>query len=500
MRLRKLSVIAATAALVFVASCQKKSADYLRFIPDDAVVVVGTNVQSLLDKSDVLSHQQVKDAIIGSAEQELSGAGVQLVKSIVDNPAESGLDLSRDLYFWLEDIDGNIGGFVMALTDKEKFMKLIDVTDTSGDPMKFTSYNGYMIGEDDEIGVAIGDGFALIYGGTSAATSLDALKNKLEEKTEDNFSTSATYKKMASLGADMTMMFSLEELVEESGYAQAYGSLPKDVPLADVDGLVGLNFEAGKVVVDYSYVSETGVWDKWVKENAGYVSRVDGTMMDYLGQDALGVLFASMDGKGVTKMLEQYPEYARVFDELNLPFDLKHLLSTIDGQIGIGVNSFNLIPEVVLCAEVSNEDIMNTMTAQLGGTEVAEGKYVANVEMLSIYYGMEDGKFYASLSPNSREGLKAADPSFADNKHSGTARGSYGYVGFNMKAFMMLPFAENLRYEVGTTGFTLLKSIDYIELYATDLAGGKLVVYTNSNENPLKIVTDLLIGVHLGRG
>lgn len=500
MRFRQLSVFAATAVLVFVASCQKKSADYLRFIPDDAVMVVGTNVQSLLDKSDVLSHQQVKDAIIGSAEQELGNAGVQLVKSIVDNPAESGLDLSKDLYFWLEDIDGNIGGFVMALTDKEKFMNLIDVTDTSGDPMEFTDYEGYMIGESSDLAVAISDGFALVCSGMYDTTILDVLKNKLKDETEGTFTSTTTYKKMTSLGADMAMMFSLEELMDEGGYAQVYGVLPKDMPLADVDGIVGLTFEAGKVVVDYSYVSETGAWDKWVKENAGYVSKVDGTMMDYLGQDALGVLFASMDGKGVTKMLEQYPEYARVFDELNLPFDLKHLLSTIDGQIGIGVNSFNLIPEVVLCAEVSNEDIMNTMTAQLGGTEVAEGKYVANVEMLSIYYGMEDGKFYASLSPNSREGLKAADPSFADNKHSGTARGSYGYVGFNMKAFMMLPFAENLRYEVGTTGFTLLKSIDYIELYATDLAGGKLVVYTNSNENPLKIVTDLLIGAHLDRG
>lgn len=494
MRFRQLSVFAAIAALAFVASCQKKSDDYLRFIPDDAVVVVGTNVQSLLDKSDVLSHQQVKDAIIGSAEQELSGAGVQLVKTIVDNPAESGLDLSKDLYFWLDDIDGNIGGFVMALTDKEKFMKLIDVTDTNGDPMKFTSYNGYMIGEDDEIGVAIGDGFALIYGGTSAATSLDALKNKLEEKTEDNFSTSATYKKMASLGADMTMMFSLEELVEESGYAQAYGSLPKDVPLADVDGLVGLNFEAGKVVVDYSYVSETGAWDKWVKENASNVDKVDGTMMDYFSQDALGVLFCSIDGKAMAKMLEQYPEYANMYDQLNLPFDLDHLLSTIDGQIGIGVNSFNLLPEVVLCAEVSSDDIMNTMTAQLGGIEVAKGKYVANVEMVSVYYGMEDGKFYASLSPNSREGLKTVDPSFSGNEHSGTARGSYGYLGFNMRAFMMLPFADNLRYEMDPEGFALLKSIDYVELYATSMSEGRLVVFTNSEENPLKVVTELLVG------
>lgn len=495
MRLRKLSVIAATAALVFVASCQKKSADYLRFIPDDAVMVVGTNVQSLLDKSDVLSHQQVKDAIIGSAEQELGNAGVQLVKSIVDNPAESGLDLSKDLYFWLEDIDGNIGGFVMALTDKEKFMKLIDVTDTNGDPMKFTSYNGYMIGEDDEIGVAIGDGFALIYGGTSAATSLDALKNKLEEKTEDNFSTSATYKKMASLGADMAMMFSLEELMEEGGYAQVYGVLPKDMPLADVDGIVGLTFEAGKVVTDWSYHSETGEWDKWVKENASNVDKVDGTMMDYFGQDALGVLFCSIDGKAVSKMLEQYPEYANMYDQLDLPFDLDRLLSTIDGQIGIGVNSFNLLPEVVLCAEVSSDDIMNTMTAQLGGIEVAEGKYVANVEMVSIYYGMEDGKFYASLSPNSREGLKTVDPSFSDNEHSGTARGSYGYLGFNMRAFMMLPFADNLRYEMDPEGFALLKSIDYVELYATSMSEGRLVVFTNSEENPLKVVTELLVGV-----
>lgn len=494
MRLRKLSVFTAIAALAFVASCQKKSEDYLRFIPDDAVVVVGANVQSLLDKSDVLSHQQVKDAIISSAQQELGSAGVQLVKSIVDDPAESGLDLSKDFYFWLEDINRGNGGFVMALSDKDKFMKLIDVTDTSGDPMEFTAYEGYMIGENNDAAVAISDGFALVCGGMYDTTILDVLKNKLKDETDDTFTSTTTYKKMTSLDADMTMMFSLEELMEESGYAQVYSALPKDMPLADVDGIVGLTFEAGKVVTDWSYHSETGEWDKWVKENASNVDKVDGTMMDYFGQDALGVLFCSIDGKAVAKMLEQYPEYARLYDQLNLPFDLSHLLSTIDGQIGIGVNSFNLLPEVILCAEVSNDDIMNTMTAQLGGTEVAEGKYVANVEMVSVYYGMEDGKFYASLSPNSREGLKTVDPSFADNEHSGTARGSYGYLGFNMRAFMMLPFADNIRYEIDPEGFALLKSIEYVELYATSMSDGRLVVFTNSEENPLKVVTELVVG------
>ncbi len=495
MRFRQLSVFAAIAALAFVASCQKKSEDYLRFIPDDAVVVVGTNVQSLLDKSDVLSHQQVKDAIISSAEQELGSAGVQLVKSIVDDPAESGLDLSKDIYFWMEDINRGNGGFVMALSDKDKFMNLIDVTDTSGDPMEFTDYEGYMIGESSDVAVAISDGFALVCSGMYDTTILDVLKNKLKDETEGTFTSTTTYKKMTSLGADMAMMFSLEELMEEGGYAQVYGVLPKDMPLADVDGIVGLTFEAGKVVTDWSYHSETGEWDKWVKENASNVDKVDGTMMDYFSQDALGVLFCSIDGKAMAKMLEQYPEYANMYDQLNLPFDLDRLLSTIDGQIGIGVNSFNLLPEVVLCAEVSSDDIMNTMTAQLGGIEVAKGKYVANVEMVSIYYGMEDGKFYASLSPNSREGLKTVDPSFSDNEHSGTARGSYGYLGFNMRAFMMLPFADNLRYEMDPEGFALLKSIDYVELYATSMSEGRLVVFTNSEENPLKVVTELLVGV-----
>lgn len=494
MRFRQLSVFAAIAALAFVASCQKKSDDYLRFIPDDAVVVVGTNVQSLLDKSDVLSHQQVKDAIISSAEQELGSAGVQLVKSIVDDPAESGLDLSKDIYFWMEDINRGNGGFVMALSDKDKFMNLIDVTDTSGDPMEFTDYEGYMIGESSDLAVAISDGFALVCSGMYDTTILDVLKNKLKDETEGTFTSTTTYKKMTSLGADMAMMFSLEELMDEGGYAQVYGVLPKDMPLADVDGIVGLTFEAGKVVTDWSYHSETGEWDKWVKENASNVDKVDGTMMDYFSQDALGVLFCSIDGKAMAKMLEQYPEYANMYDQLNLPFDLDHLLSTIDGQIGIGVNSFNLLPEVVLCAEVSSDDIMNTMTAQLGGIEVAKGKYVANVEMVSVYYGMEDGKFYASLSPNSREGLKTVDPSFSGNEHSGTARGSYGYLGFNMRAFMMLPFADNLRYEMDPEGFALLKSIDYVELYATSMSEGRLVVFTNSEENPLKVVTELLVG------
>ena len=215
-------------------------------------------------------------------------------------------------------------------------------------------------------------------------------------------------------------------------------------------------------------------------------------MMDYVGEDALGAMFFSTHGKETMALLSQFPGYSEMFDQLGLPFDLKQLLSTIDGQVAIGVNSFSILPEVVLCAEVTSDDIMRTVNAQIGGTQVAEGKYAASVEMVPVYYGMEDGMFYASLSQSSREGVKKADPSFSDNPHAATAKGSYGYIGINVKSLMMLPQMEALRGEMPSQAFVMLQSIDYVELYGYELTKGKLVIHTNSEDNTLRMVTELI--------
>ena len=57
---------------------------------------------------------------------------------------------------------------------------------------------------------------------------------------------------------------------------------------------------------------------------------------------------------------------------------------------------------------------------------------------------------------------------------------------------MMLPQMEALRGEMPSQAFVILQSIDYVELYGYELTKGKLVIHTNSEDNTLRMVTELI--------
>lgn len=492
MKIKSLLLLAVMTFVIAVTSCSKKRSDYVQYVPADAAYVMSLNVQSLLDKSGALDNQRLHDAMVESASQELSGRSLDMVKALIDDPAESGVELGSDIYFWMDDMRSETGGIVIGLKDKSKFMSMLDAATEGGDKLTFTEQDGCDVASADEVAVAVGEGFALMRVGSDAGQAMESLKASLSADGESCFASTAAFREMSALKGDFGFMYSMKAILAEGGYQPELEEMLKQIPIDEVDVIAGLTFDKGKVEMDCAYCSDSKEWEEWVKKSSATVDKVSGKMMDYVGEDALGAMFFSTHGKEVMALLSQFPGYSEMFDQLGLPFDLKQLLSTIDGQVAIGVNSFSILPEVVLCAEVTSDDIMRTVNAQIGGTKVAEGKYAASVEMVPVYYGMEDGMFYASLSQSSREGVKKADPSFSDNPHAATAKGSYGYIGINVKSLMMLPQMEALRGEMPSQAFVMLQSIDYVELYGYELIKGKLVIHTNSEDNTLRMVTELI--------
>ena len=110
MKIKSLLLLAVMAFVIAVTSCSKKRADYVQYVPADAAYVMSLNVQSLLDKSGALDNQRLHDAMVESASQELSGRSLDMVKALIDDPAESGVELGSDIYFWMDDMRGGTGG------------------------------------------------------------------------------------------------------------------------------------------------------------------------------------------------------------------------------------------------------------------------------------------------------------------------------------------------------------------------------------------------------
>ncbi|HJD52512.1 MAG TPA: DUF4836 family protein [Candidatus Avibacteroides avistercoris] len=89
MKIKSLLLLAVMAFVIAVTSCSKKRTDYVQYVPADAAYVMSLNVQSLLDKSGALDNQRLHDAMVEGASQELSGRSLDMVKALIDDPAES---------------------------------------------------------------------------------------------------------------------------------------------------------------------------------------------------------------------------------------------------------------------------------------------------------------------------------------------------------------------------------------------------------------------------
>ncbi len=510
MKIRNMLVTTSVVLMAIAASCTKEKQNYASFIPKDPALVVSVNPRSLLDKSGILDNDQIRSVILDAASDNLNAAGIEIVNSLVSNPAESGIDLGKNAYFWVEDFEKSIGGIVFALADNDKFtMALAMAIDEGrlGDLPRLSHYGECLITGNDDMALAAGEDYFLLLAGGEETKHLEKLKAGITMENDSGYTSTDAYKRIVSSKFDAVAMLSMKDVIgyaksNETYRANAQKGLGTDNEYLQIFEkyrieesylMAGLAFDNGKATFEYSLVSDSPEWNDFAKETFLANGQVSGRLMEYFNDNALAVAFMCMDGSETAKMLKDIPQYANLFDESSLQHDVWQLLSSINGQVAIGMNSFSLLPDVTLLAEVQNDDLVHAMNSLLNGLETSQGRYVANIfDIVSLYYGIEDGIFYATLSPDSRNALKKPNPSFAASKHSAKAKGSYGYYGIDVNSLLTLSFSQSLRGKLTPQAYSLLRSIDYIELCTTDIMKFEIVIYTNSDENTLKILTDFI--------
>ena len=118
-------------AIVFgMMSCAQKSQDYQSVIPEAPVVVVKANVNSLLAKSELLQDNQVT-GFAKSAINEMPENTRGILREILNDPANSGLDLDKPAFVVVDNIENMRGFALFAVSDREKVKALVNAIDDS---------------------------------------------------------------------------------------------------------------------------------------------------------------------------------------------------------------------------------------------------------------------------------------------------------------------------------------------------------------------------------
>lgn len=109
---------------IIMASCSQ-SADYQSVIPAEPVLVVKANVNNLLSESEILQDNQVAGFLKGAI-NEIPENSRELMRGILDDPSNCGLDLKQPAFVVMENFEQAKGFVLFAVKDAEQVKTLLN--------------------------------------------------------------------------------------------------------------------------------------------------------------------------------------------------------------------------------------------------------------------------------------------------------------------------------------------------------------------------------------
>ncbi len=471
-------------ALLLVTSCGKKS-DYRAVIPADAVVVMGVDAQSMIEKSGI-SGEDIQ-AQMGVLKEILPQSLYEYAQKIASNPDELGLDYSSQIYVYTtpEKV-----GLVAKVGDERKVKALFEKLEVEGVvpalEKKEDNYCCELFGQ--AVAVFNKSVFLLLTDIGYSDSLIDEALSMMKQKDKNFMTENKLFNDFDALKGDITCLTSYEGLLPDEYRKTMREAMPKGVRLSDLNVLFGIDFEMGKVVVDAHSVC-LGDEAKVLSEiGLDAVAPLSGKSLPQ--NDPVMWFGCGLNGEKFFDLLKEYPH---ITSQLGLMTPLlKNLLPSIDGDLTVSVSSADM-NEASLYVELkkgSEEEFLSTITDMLDlfmmpVTSVGENAYKLTLPMAELTFGLDAGNvFYLILIGEKPDSAGKNTTAWAKE-----VKGKTTYARINVGAMyqMMAPFmtVENAR---------VLGMLDYARLSASEANEANLeVVFVNKNENALKQLVAIIV-------
>lgn len=488
-------MLATVMVAMFAVSCSSpKGGESANYIYDDVKVLASANLQALLDKSELTSREDLMSAFLNEVTSSSSVKQREFIEKILANPSESGIEIKDDIYLFLNDLEAEQGGFAFTVSDKDKLVEAVKMAIDGQDLPAAVEKDGFSCVDmsdiadmvfvyNDKVAFILPEAYMDESFNLSDYICLDASKSVVNKEV---------FKTYKSKGADMAMFMSLDLLVENERSLKAM--IPGTLNPADFYVYYNLLGEKGKLTVKGGAVAASDEWKKFIEENSTFVDKISGKYLGYFEKDGLGFLALNIDGKKYFDMLMQVPELSQQLQNGAMGLDLEKLASSLKGEVMLGVNSFDGLPDLLLCAEVQDESLVETMNMFLGGQATENGCYTARVQgMFPIYYGVVDGTFFVTMNQKMAAGPQKADKSLKDAEYAGDCKGNYGYIGINVENIMNLSVMGMVTSDMNPAGVSILNQIKYVEVKGLSRTEGEMIIYTkDDSKNFYKLFVDAL--------
>lgn len=261
--LRSLKLACLAAVSMLVVSCGG-SADYRNFLPADSFMTMSVNPASLLQKSDAGDIEQHPLFIRLKAELDkadgITAEEKEYLLALLKNPCESGIDLKKDLFFFIS-MDGAMqspnvrGGVLLPIGDKAKLDALLArINEKSGiAPRNEGGISVIALGEDSSVSglCAYNDVAVMLYFAQgSPESAIDAVKKLFAQKSGESLMGDKVVAGQLSEKNDINMVMVYSALVSIMDSNPMMSSMPMMEALKGATLASSVNFEKGRIVCD----------------------------------------------------------------------------------------------------------------------------------------------------------------------------------------------------------------------------------------------------------
>lgn len=380
-------LVAILVAMLGIFSCSQRNIDYARVIPNDAEMVVALELEKLYDKSGLdpkalptslesglADHGPLLDLMYKGKESGvalnyplylfvLKGQDVDSISMgldslsdttsymAVDTAISSDLTEEEEEYYEEEDLyDGNNMALdvhvavVAKLSDRDKFEKMLLSTESLSEVSlsenyKIYSYEGSYIVIDQERVLVL--------------DQIDLVPTLMAQSKEQSFIAGKAFEKMEKQAGDIRLSFPLNTIFHNSlndvAHLSAMGlptswytNLIERYDLDKIYWLGSLAFEPGKAVLDVAVHSDDDVYSADLQQSLQAILKPDGAFHKFFAKESLFFAHFGIDGARLLEYLMSKQEVSDTLLEIEKGIDLKGLLSSIKGDVTLGMSDIDL--------------------------------------------------------------------------------------------------------------------------------------------------------------
>lgn len=485
-------------------------------------MVVSINLEQLLTKSDIKNQITPEDQteFINNITYGLEEDSKQLLKSVIDNPGNSGLNIKNRLYLAISyeghEIESSQVSLFASVEDQSKLENLFktleketeDVTQSEIDGFKSLAFN------ENEFHILYNKQIMIA---TTIKPESDEFKKLTQpEKTLNSYN----YYKGIKSTDDLALAFSIKNLSQLNKQltvnpaSLAFTDSFYDKLDSRVFQVLSLNFEKGKIDLNQSIFAEEGADMTIFKEGEEILKKASGEFANHVGKDPLFFMNLGIDG---TKLMTFVDKYFMTDEETRESIkddfaQVKEYMNLVNGDITLALNSidFNFIsPSAdfsVFCSTKGNtlytkivEWIKEKPSSSTAIVEETENLLTLSERGFTMYLGTENDRlFLTSNAELAKNPSKDVAPNIKESRYYTRSKDGYSYLSLDIQAILAIPIVQmgmsNLRGLQNADVKNFIMDLDYLDAKNnTPLASSTSLVFKSQEENSLKLLTKLLV-------